>query len=63
MTAAQTRRTGTGYKAATAWAIVASVMRTAEQQGRDVVDAIKTLLRAEWAGEDAALLTDAMDTS
>ena len=43
---------------AQAWAILASVMRTAEQQGRDVVDTIKTLLRASWAGENIALLTD-----
>jgi len=50
---------------AKAWAILASVMRTAEQQGRDVLETIKTLLRAEWAGKDIALLTDAQpaDTS
>ena len=50
---------------ARAWAILASVMRTAEQQGRDVLDTIKTLLRAEWSGQDIALLTDAFpaDTS
>jgi hypothetical protein len=29
-----------------------------EQQGRDVLEAIKTLLRAEWAGKEIALLTD-----
>jgi transposase len=43
---------------ARAWSILASVMRTAEQQGRDVLETIKTLLRAEWAGKDIALLTD-----
>jgi transposase len=43
---------------AKAWSILASVMRTAEQQGRDVVEAIKTLLRAEWDGREIALLTD-----
>ena len=43
---------------AKAWAILASVMRTAEQQGRNVLETIKTLLRAEWAGKDIALLTD-----
>jgi transposase len=50
---------------AKAWAILASVMRTAEQQGRDVLETIKTLLRAEWAGKDIGLLTDALpaDTS
>jgi hypothetical protein len=43
---------------AQAWAILASVMRTAEQQGHDVVYAIKTLLRAHWAGKNITLLTD-----
>jgi hypothetical protein len=39
---------------------VSSVMRTAEQQGRDVLETIKSLLRAEWAGKDIALLTDVL---
>jgi len=43
---------------AAAWAVLASVMRTAEQQGRDVLETIKTLLRAEWDGKDIAVLTD-----
>jgi transposase len=43
---------------AKAWSILASVMRTAEQQGRDVVETIKTLLRAAWAGKNIYLLTD-----
>lgn len=43
---------------AEAWAILASVMRTAKQQGRDVVETIKELLRASWAGREAAILTD-----
>jgi len=43
---------------AQAWATLASVMRTAQQQGRDVVETLKTLLRAEWAGKEIALLTD-----
>ncbi len=43
---------------AQAWAILASVMRTAEQQGHDLVQTIKTLLRASWAGEKITLLTD-----
>lgn len=43
---------------ARAWAVLASVMRSAEQQGRDVVETIKTLLRAEWAGKNIYLLTD-----
>jgi len=43
---------------ARAWSILASVMRTAEQQGRNVLETIKTLLRAEWAGNDVATLTE-----
>jgi transposase len=43
---------------AKAWAILASVMRTAEQQGRDVLEAIQTLLKAEWSGKEITLLTD-----
>ena len=43
---------------AQAWAILASVMRTAQQQGRDVVDTIKELLRAAWAEREAAMLLD-----
>lgn len=43
---------------AKAWSILASVMRTAEQQGRDLLDTIKTLLKAEWAGKEVTLLTD-----
>ena len=45
-------------EAAQAWAIVASVMRTAEQQGKDVLESIKTLLRAEWAGKETSLLAE-----
>jgi hypothetical protein len=43
---------------AQAWSVLASVMRTAEQQGRDVVETLKALLRDEWAGENSYLLTD-----
>ena len=43
---------------AKAWSILASVMRSAEQQGRDVLETIKTLLKAQWAGKDITLLTD-----
>ncbi len=43
---------------ARAWAILASVMRTAQQQGRDVVATIQELLKAHWAGKEATLLTD-----
>jgi transposase len=45
---------------AQAWSVLASVMRTAEQQGRDVLETIKTLLQAEWAGKDIALLTGSL---
>ena len=50
---------------AQAWAILASVMRTAEQQGKDVLQSIKSLLKAEWAGKEIALLTELLplDTS
>ena len=43
---------------AKAWSILASVMRTAEQQGRDALETLKTLLKAEWAGKNIGLLTD-----
>jgi hypothetical protein len=43
---------------ARAWAILASVMRTAQQQGRDVVATIQDLLKAEWSGKPAALLSE-----
>ena len=43
---------------ARAWAILASVMRTAQQQGRDVVATIQELLQAEWSGKQATLLTE-----
>jgi transposase/cell division protein FtsB len=43
---------------AKAWSILASVIRTAEQQGRDVVETLKTLLRAAWAEKNVHLLTD-----
>ncbi len=33
-------------------------MRTAERQGRDVLETLKTLLRAAWSGKDIGLLTD-----
>jgi transposase len=43
---------------AAAWAILASVMRTAQQQGREVVATIQELLKAEWSGKEATLLTE-----
>jgi transposase len=43
---------------AQAWAILASIMRTAEQQGRDVLETIKAMIRAQWAGSDLAMLNN-----
>jgi hypothetical protein len=43
---------------ARAWAVLASVMRTAQQQGLELVETIKTLLRAAWSGETISLLID-----
>jgi hypothetical protein len=37
---------------ADAWATLASITRTAEQHGRDVLETIKSLLKAHWAGKD-----------
>jgi len=45
-------------KGAKAWAILASVMRTAQQQGRDVVETIQTLLKGQWAGKEVTLLSE-----
>lgn len=42
---------------AKAWAILASVMRTAQQQGRDVLNTIKELLRGTWSGKRPFILT------
>mgnify|MGYP001588378388 CR=1 FL=1 len=39
---------------ARAWAILASVTSTAQQQGREAADTIRTLLRAIWAGQNVA---------
>lgn len=33
-------------------------MRTSQQQGRDLLESIKELLRAEWAGKEISLLTE-----
>jgi len=42
---------------AKAWAILASVMRTAQQQGRDVLATIKILIRGTWSGKMPFILT------
>lgn len=46
-------------KGARAWAVLASILRTAEQQDRPLLETIKTLMRMQWAGLDPTLLTDA----
>ncbi len=43
---------------AQAWAILATVMRTAQQQGLGTFETIQTLLRAAWAGKKISLLVD-----
>jgi len=47
-------RSGSGAKA---WAVLASILRTARQQGRDVLATLKTLLIKSWAGKEPGLLT------
>ena len=42
---------------AAAWARLASLMRTASQQGRDVLETVKHLLIEHWAGKPAMALT------
>ena len=42
---------------AEAWAKLASLMRTASQQGRDVLETVKQLLVEHWAGKPAMALT------
>lgn len=44
---------------ARAWATLASVMRTAHQQGRDVLATIKILIRGTWSGKMPFILTPA----
>ena len=44
-------------KGAQAWAKLASLMRTASQQGRNVLETIKQLLVEHWAGRPAMALT------
>jgi len=44
---------------AKAWAILASIIRTSQQQGRDVYETIKALIRAAWEGDELNLLTQA----
>jgi transposase len=44
-------------RGAKAWAILASVIRTAFQQQRDLLETLKTLIRAHWSGQSLPLLT------
>ena len=41
---------------AQAWAVLASVLRTAKQQGRDAVGTLRELMMRHWAGEEPGLL-------
>lgn len=41
---------------AEAWSVLASIIRTSQQQGRDVYETIKSLIRSAWAGEQLNLL-------
>jgi hypothetical protein len=43
---------------AQAWAILASIMRTAEQQGLNILETIRMLLRAAWSGMKLPLLVN-----
>lgn len=45
-----------GRGAARAWAILSSVMRSAQQQGRNLLETIKTLLRGVWSGNPLPVL-------
>jgi hypothetical protein len=42
---------------ARAWATVASICRTARQQGRDVLDTLKTLIERNWSGQEPGFLS------
>jgi transposase len=41
---------------AQAWATLASILRTARQQGRDVLDTLKTLIERHWSGQEPGYL-------
>lgn len=41
---------------ADAWATLASILRTARQQGRDVLDTLKTLIERHWSGQEPGFL-------
>jgi len=43
---------------AKAFAVLASIVRTARQQGHDVLATIKSLLQSGWAGDELTLLTN-----
>jgi transposase len=50
-------------RGARATAVLLSVLRTARQQGEPLLETVQTLLKANWAGENPALLTDILDQS
>ena len=41
---------------ADAWAVLASVLRTARQQGRDALGTLKTLIEQHWSGQEPGFL-------
>jgi hypothetical protein len=51
------RRSASVNAGAHAWAVLASVLRTAKQQGRNLVDTLKELMTRHWAGQEPGLLT------
>jgi transposase len=60
------RKISGGHRAwsgARAWAVLASVCRTARKQGRDVLETMKQLLIDAWAGKPPGLLTPAVETA
>lgn len=45
-----------GTAGARAWATLASILRTARQQGRDVLGTLKTLIERHWSGQEPGFL-------
>jgi hypothetical protein len=43
-------------RGAAAWAVLASLLRTARQQGRDAVGTLKQLMMRHWAGQPPGIL-------
>ena len=47
------------WTGARAWAVLASITRTAHKQGRDALESVKQVIIAAWAGKPAGLLATA----